>query len=81
MCVMKFTDAPFVITKQYAMALRRKIDAFRRHTKTRKAIQIVFVTSYGVREGAHASELVDVSITMDALFEQPKNARHNFRIK
>lgn len=68
-CEMKFTDAPFVITKQYAAALRRKIDAFRRHTKTRKATHLVFVTSYGVRDGAHASELVDASITMDALLK------------
>lgn len=66
-CEMKFSDAPFVITKAYASELRRKLDAFRRATGTRKAIQLVFVTSYGVADGLHARELVDAQVTMDLL--------------
>lgn len=66
-CEIKFTDAPFPITKRYAAELRRKVDAFVRHTGTRKATHLVFVTSYGVQPGAHARELVDAEVTMDAL--------------
>lgn len=68
LCEMKFTEGPFTITKAYAEQLRRKLQIFRDATGTRKALHLVFVTSYGVTDNGHARELVDQSILMDALF-------------
>lgn len=67
-CEMKFTEGPFTITKSYADQLRRKLQVFREATRTRKALHLVFVTSYGVTENRWARELMDHSIPMDALF-------------
>jgi len=66
-CELKFVDAPFSITKKYAADLRRKLNVFRERTGTRKRLDLVFVSSYGVASNAHADELVDCSIEMDAL--------------
>ena len=63
----KFTDAPFIITRKYADELRNKIAAFRAHTKLKKAVHLVFLTSYGVAKNRYAADLVDTEVTMDAL--------------
>ena len=67
LCEVKFTDGPYAITKKYAAELRNKIEAFRRHTGTNKALHLVFITSYGLVQNAYSEELVDQTITMDAL--------------
>lgn len=69
-CEIKFTDQPFEIDKRYAAELRKKLEHFRRITKTRKSIHLAFVTPYGLVENRHSKELVDASITMEALFER-----------
>lgn len=68
LCEMKFSDAEFVIDKRYAAELRRKRDAFRRATGTKKILLFTLVTTYGVRKGQYRDELVAQSVTMDALF-------------
>lgn len=70
-CEIKLTDGPFTITKRYAEDLRRKLTAFRDHTRTKKGLHLVFITSYGLTQNAYSDELVDRSITMDALFSNP----------
>lgn len=67
-CEMKLTDGPFTITKRYAEDLRRKLSVFRERTGTKKAVQLVMVTSHGLIRNAHAEALVDRTVTMDALF-------------
>lgn len=49
--------------------LPRKIATFRAQTKLRQAVQLAFVTPYGVAENQYASELVDAQIRMEALLE------------
>jgi hypothetical protein len=49
--------------------LRRKMATFRAQTKLRQAVQLAFVTPYGVAESQYASELVDAQIRMEALLE------------
>lgn len=66
-CEMKFTAAPFRIDKRYATELREKLARFRDHTKTKKALQLVFVTSYGLEQNPYSDELVDQVLMMDVL--------------
>jgi len=68
-CEIKFTDQPFEIQKRYAEELRQKLDCFRRVTKTRKSVRLVFVTPYGLVANRHSTDLVDSEIRMDAFFE------------
>jgi hypothetical protein len=69
-CEMKFTEGPFTITKSYASQLRGKLQAFRDASGTRKALHLVFVTSFGLAENRYSRELVDQILTMDALFHR-----------
>lgn len=68
-CEMKFCGAEFRIEKNYATELRNKREAFRRVTRTKKNLQITFVTSYGVKRNSYADELVASEVTMDALLK------------
>lgn len=66
-CEMKFSDNPFVIDKKYDEELRNKIGVFKAVTGTTKAIQLVMVTTYGVKENKY-SNILQNQITIDDLF-------------
>lgn len=66
-CEMKFSEKDFVIDKKYEKELRNKIGTFRFVTQTRKAVQLVMVTTYGVKQNMYSS-LVQKQVTMDDLF-------------
>ena len=68
LCEMKFSQGEFVIDKRYAEELRTKRETFRRIAGARKTVLLTLITTYGVRENQYAKELVDKSLTMDALF-------------
>jgi hypothetical protein len=65
---MKFGEDEFIIDKKYAGELRNKIQTFRRVTGTRKALFLTMVTAYGVKRNDYQVELVQNSVTADALF-------------
>ncbi len=64
----KFSEGPFTITKSYAADLRRKVGTFNAVTRTKKNVFLTFLTTHGLTENAYAAELVQESITTDALF-------------
>jgi uncharacterized protein len=68
-CEMKFSINPFSIDKKYAENLRNKIGTFRTETKTRKAIMLTVITTYGLNENEYSLGLVQHDLTMDCLFE------------
>lgn len=67
-CEMKFSEAEFPIDKDYEKALRNKIACFQEETRTRKSIQLTFVTSYGVKKGTYAG-IVQNEVILDDFFE------------
>jgi hypothetical protein len=69
LCELKFADAPFTIDKRYAAELRSKRAVFEQVTKTRKALLLSLVTTFGVTDNMHAQALGVTSVTMDALFD------------
>jgi hypothetical protein len=68
LCEIKFYDAEFIITKQYATALREKKAIFRENAAKDKSIFITFITCFGVKKNAYANELVQNEVTIDQLF-------------
>jgi AAA+ ATPase superfamily predicted ATPase len=68
-CEIKYSINPYIITKSYNEQLRNKIGVFKTETKTRKAVFLTFITTYGLVKNQYASGLVQNEITMDALFE------------
>ena len=69
-CEMKFADAPFVIDKQYAKELSRKLSVFRGETQTKKAIFLTLVTAHGLKPNIHSVETVTNEVTLADLFNQ-----------
>jgi hypothetical protein len=63
----KFSQAPFSITKQYADQLRRKLETFRAVTGTRKNVLLTFLTPYGLADNIYSRELAHQSLSMEAL--------------
>ncbi len=69
LCEMKFSNSVFTITKRYAEEIKKKIDVFKRTTKSRKNVFVLMITTYGLYENKHSLEIVQNSLTMDCLFE------------
>ncbi|MCB0648007.1 MAG: AAA family ATPase [Saprospiraceae bacterium] len=67
-CEIKFSNAPFAITKEYALNLRNKMHSFQQTLTRRKALFLTFITSYGLAENKYEKELVQQSINMEQLF-------------
>lgn len=68
LCEMKYSIKPFIIDKEYDAVLRNKAGIFREETKTRKAIFLTMITTFGLEWNMYAGN-VQNDITMDALFE------------
>jgi hypothetical protein len=68
-CELKHTINPFVVTKGYAEALRRKLAVFHQVTKTRKALQLVLVSSNGVADNPHAGSIIDAKLDKDIFWK------------
>ncbi|MCL1981846.1 MAG: AAA family ATPase [Clostridiales bacterium] len=66
LCEIKFAKGPFEIDRAYDLALRGKIEAFRNETKTRKALHLTMITTYGVKPGKYSS-IVQSEVIMDEL--------------
>ena len=66
---MKFSINEFTITKKYADELRNKMGAFQNETKTKSAIWLTLLTTYGITPNEH-SNLVQNQLNMTILFEE-----------
>lgn len=66
-CEMKYSKTPYVITEDYKHKLLSREATFRHVTRTRKALQHVFVTTYGVKQNEWA-DIVHSEVTIDDLF-------------
>ena len=69
LCEMKFSDKEYAITKEYDKDLRERMETFRHHSKTRKALHQTMVTTFGVAHNAYWNN-VQNEVTMDDLFEK-----------
>ena len=66
-CEMKYSSDEYVVTKDYDTELRRKKNAFKVKTKTRKALHVTMVTTYSVHMNMYSGN-IQSQVTMDDLF-------------
>ncbi len=66
-CEIKFSSGQYTITKEYDLNLRNKVEAFRLATKCNDSIQLVMLTTYGVKNNEYSS-LIQNQVIMDDLF-------------
>jgi AAA+ ATPase superfamily predicted ATPase len=69
LCECKFSIDTFSIDKEYSEKLRSKISVFKTASKSKKAVFLTFITSYGLEKNKYANSLVQNEIMMDDLFE------------
>lgn len=69
LCEMKFYNDEYTINKSYAEELKIKKNVFAEKTKTKKALFLTMITTYGLKENTYSNTLIQNSITMDALYD------------
>ena len=67
LCEMKFASKEYAITARDDADMRNKRAAFKRDTKTRKAVHVTYVTTFGIARNRYAGE-VQSEVTLDDLF-------------
>ena len=67
LCEMKFSKTKYTITSSYDKVLKNKLAVFAEETKTRKAIHLTMLTTYGVERNEYWGN-IQSEITMDDLF-------------
>lgn len=67
LCEMKFAKDEYEISKEDEEDLRHKANAFQTQTKTRKALHLTMVTTYGVKRGMY-SDAIQSQVLLDHLF-------------
>ena len=68
-CEMKYSVDEYAITEEYERKLRQRAALFQHVTKTRKALQHTFITTYGVKKNLY-SGIVQSEVTVDDLFRE-----------
>ena len=69
LCEAKFSLGKFTIDKSGAEQLRNKINVFKTVSKTKKAIFLTMITTYGLEKNQYAAALVQNEVTLEELFE------------
>jgi len=67
-CEMKYSNAEYTVSKNYAVDLKRKRDVFKRETRTKKTVFITMITTFGLINNIHSTGNVDNQLTMNVLF-------------
>lgn len=67
LCEIKYYGNEYIIDKDDDYKIRNRMETFRRFTDTKKAIQVVYITTYGVKTNMY-SGIIQKQITLDDLF-------------
>ena len=67
LCEMKFTQSDYVISKDYDERLRNKIAALQEMTRSKRNVQVVLVTTYGLKQNMYSGRVQRV-VTLEDLF-------------
>ena len=67
-CEMKYSKHSYTITDDYSKRLRTKMSVFRHHTKTRFALHLTFITTFGLTHNKYWN-MAQSEVVMDDLFK------------
>lgn len=73
LCEIKFSVAPYSITKSYADTLHQKTQIFKTATNTKKSVFLTLISTFGLVENEYATSLVQGRVSMEDLFRQKKS--------
>ncbi|MDR2546182.1 MAG: AAA family ATPase [Lachnospiraceae bacterium] len=67
LCEMKYSKSEYVITSKTEAQLRNKIAVFEAETKTKKAVHLTMITTYGIQKNIH-SDIIQSEVLLNNLF-------------
>ena len=67
LCEIKYANGEFTISKKYEENLRNKRAAFKEETKSRRAVHITMITTYGLKRNEYWGK-IQSEVTMNELF-------------
>lgn len=67
LCEIKYTDSPFVLTKDYVTKIKAKEEIYRKITRTGNQIFIALISANGLKENKHSEEIIQAVVTLDDL--------------
>lgn len=67
LCEMKYTAAPYTLTKPEAQALLRKIEVFKKQTRTSKQVTIALITCHPIQETIYTDTIISGNVTLKDL--------------
>ena len=67
LCEIKYVNMKYTITKDYEEKLREKIEIFRQEITPRKAIHLLMLTTFGLKQNLYSGS-VQNEVTLDDLF-------------
>ena len=68
LCEIKCSVKPFVLVKDYVEDLNRKIDIFKKITKTKKQVFLSFITIDPIKNNFYAEDMIDGSVELEDFF-------------
>jgi hypothetical protein len=69
-CEVKCSDNQFAIDKAYYQELVRKMEVFRKQTRTKKQLFLTMITTNGLKQTIYSEELVTGQVTLENLFKE-----------
>lgn len=69
LCEIKCSEIPFTIDKVYAQVLMKKMEIFRKQTRTKKQLFFAMVTTCGLKPTMYSEEIVTNQATLEDLFK------------
>lgn len=69
-CEIKNSENPFAIDKSYYQELIRKMNVFKKQTRTKKQLFLSMITAHGLKQTIYSEELVNSIVTVEDLFKE-----------
>lgn len=68
-CEIKYASGNYTITADYAKKLRNKLTSFKEETKTKSALHLTMITTYGLKKNSEHNGMAQSEVTSECLFE------------
>lgn len=70
LCEIKYTEHPFKIDKQYAQLLNKRMEIFKKITRTDKQIFMSMISANGLDETIYSEEMINKEVVLEDLFQK-----------
>ena len=72
LCEIKYSNKPYVLVKDYVEDLQRKIDIFKKRTRTKKQMFLALITVDKIKNNFYAEDMIDGNVDLEDLFSYCK---------